>query len=173
MNKNSNFSTLAIMVIKELRLERGIHQGTVAAQVGKNPNAWTKIENGQTGLMFDVMIGACTALQIHPTYLIELTDKLIPLFRTAGFFFHNGSAGNDENDLLPLMLEYFNSLGYESLRSRPFDRVSITQLSGPFGSSAVPTIVRYCSDPNFKEWIDKGAEGNVPSIPVQSTPWFV
>lgn len=159
------------MVMKELRLERGIHQGTVAAHVGKSPNAWTKIENGQTGLTFDVMIGACAALQIHPSYLIELTEKLVPLLGSAGFFFHNGSAGNDENDLLPLMLEYFDSSGYESLKSRLFDRVSIHQLSGPFGSTAVPTIVRYCSDPNFKEWVDNGAQGNVPSIPVQSAPW--
>ncbi|MEZ9463175.1 helix-turn-helix domain-containing protein [Vibrio splendidus] len=172
MNKNANFSTLAIMVIKEIRLERGVHQGTVAASIGKNPNAWTKIENGQTGLTFDVMIGACSALHIHPSYLVELTEKLVPLFNTAGFFLHNGSAGNDENDLLPLMLEYFNSPGYESLKSRPFNRVSITQLSGPFGSTAVPTIVRYCTDPNFKEWVDKGAEGNTPSIPTQSASWM-
>ncbi|HFD4063011.1 TPA: helix-turn-helix transcriptional regulator [Vibrio parahaemolyticus] len=165
MNKNSNFSTLSVMVIKEIRLERGVHQGTIAAQVGKNPNAWTKIENGQTVLTLDVMIGACTALKIHPSYLIELTEKMIPMLNGAGFFFHNGSVGNDENDLLPLILDYFNSSGYENLKSRPFDRVSIQQLSGPFGSTAVPTIVRYCCEPDFKEWVDNGAEGNMPLIP--------
>ncbi|HCG7758330.1 helix-turn-helix domain-containing protein [Vibrio parahaemolyticus] len=172
MNKNANFSTLAIMVLKEIRLERGIHQGTVAASIGKNPNAWTKIENGQTSLTFDVMIGACSALKIHPTEFMKLTEKLVPLFSSAGFFLHHGSAGNDENDLLPLMLEYFNSSGYESIKSKFFDRVSITQLSGPFGSTAVPTIVRYCTDPSFKKWIDEGAEGNVPVIPEQSSSWM-
>ena len=61
MEKNTNFSTLAILIIKDIRLAKQIHQGFIAQQLGKTPSAWTKIENGQAQLSFDSMIGACIA----------------------------------------------------------------------------------------------------------------
>ncbi|HAS6997436.1 hypothetical protein BBM50_03665 [Vibrio parahaemolyticus] len=169
-DKNANFSTLSLIILKEIRLDRGIHQGVIADRIGKSPSAWTKIENGQSSLTFDVLIGACSALQIHPSHVTALIDKLIPLFAPYKFYFQVGTLSYEEDDLLRLASEYFNSKGYDELRTRPYERSSIENLGSPFGFTSTPTIVRYCCEPEFKEWIDNGAEGAAPSSPIFSSP---
>ena len=47
---NSNLSTLFLMTLKDIRLERGVHQGVISQQVGKTPSAWTKVETAKQGL---------------------------------------------------------------------------------------------------------------------------
>ncbi|EMN7408035.1 helix-turn-helix domain-containing protein [Vibrio parahaemolyticus] len=168
-DKNANFSTLSLMILKEIRLDRGIHQGVIADRIGKTPSAWTKIENGQSSLTFDVLIGACSALQVHPSHVTALMDKLIPLFAPYKFYFQVGTLSYEEDDLLRLTSEYFNSKGYDALKTRFFERYSIESLGSPFGFTSTPTIVRYCCEPEFKEWIDQGAVGAAPSIPVPNT----
>ncbi|WP_247963977.1 helix-turn-helix domain-containing protein, partial [Escherichia coli] len=79
-SKNSCFSTIHLMIIKELRLERGVHQGMLAQAAGKTPNAWTKIENGQSVLTVDALFGAFTALNITPVNFMSLAENLISEF---------------------------------------------------------------------------------------------
>ncbi|TCT45183.1 helix-turn-helix domain-containing protein [Vibrio crassostreae] len=164
MDKNANFSTLCLMILKEVRLERGVHQGNIAAVIGKTPSAWTKIENGQSSLTFDVFFGACSVLGYYPGQVTALMDQLIPMFGANHFYFQTGTLNEKEDDLLNLVIQYFNSKGYESLKSRPFERVSILNLGSPFVFSGTPTIVRYCCEPEFKKWIDEGAEGPAPNM---------
>lgn len=164
MESNANFSTLALMILKEIRMDRNVHQGVIADRIGKTPSAWTKIENGQSSLTLDVMIGACSALQIHPSAVLSMIDKLIPMFGPNRFYFQVGMLNHEEDDLLRLTQSYFNSKGYDELKRRFSDRVSIESLSvnNPFGFTATPTIVRYCCEPAFKEWVDDGANGVYP-----------
>lgn len=74
-----------------------------------------------------------------------------------GFYFHSVSLGENEDELLPLMLAYYNSKGYETLKSRPFDQVSVSAVGNPFSPAVIPTVVRYCCDLEFRKWIDDGA----------------
>lgn len=165
-SKNSCFSTIHLMIIKELRLERGVHQGVLAQAAGKTPNAWTKIENGQSVLTVDALFGACSALNITPVSFMSLVEKLIPEFNRYGYYFHPGTIDQEEDSLLPLMLGYFNSKGFESLKNRPFDRISISSIGYPFLGTApiVPTAVRYCFDTDFRTWVDNGAGPNYPAL---------
>ena len=165
MDKNANFSTLCLMILKEIKFDRGVHQGCIAAAIGKSPSAWTKIENGQSSLSFDVFYGACSVLGYSPAQITALMGQLIPMFGANRFHFQTGNISESEDDLLSLVIQYFNSKGYESLKSRPFERVSILNLEGPFSAFAVPTIVRYCCEPGFKQWVDQGAEPPAPGLP--------
>ena len=128
------------MILKEIRLEKGVHQGVIADRIGKSPSAWTKIENGQSSLTFDVFIVACTALQVHPSHVISLMDKLLPLFSASIFYFQSGTLDDKEDDLLPLVSSYFSSKGYEALRSRPLEKITIESLGYPFGFKELPFI---------------------------------
>lgn len=159
---NSNYSTLVLLALKDLRLERNIHQGLLAQAVGKTPSAWTKIESGQSPLTVDGLLGACSALQLWPSYIMTIVERLAQLFNSQGFWFHTVSLGENEDDLLPLMLAYYSSSGYEALKSRPFERVSLSVVGSPFNQNAVPTVVRYCCEPGFRRWVDNGA-------PIEST----
>lgn len=154
---NSSFSTLILLVLKEIRLERGVHQGHVAQLSSKTPSAWTKIENGQSPLTTDALFGACVALTIQPSYVMTLVERLVPVFNSAGCYFQTSAIGEAEDDLLKLMLKYFNSSGYDALRSRPLERVSVTNVGNLFSPNLIPTVVRYCCEPNFREWVDLGA----------------
>ena len=162
MDKNTNYSTLVLMILKEIRLDRGIHQGAIADRIGKTPSAWTKIENGQSILTFDVLVGACSVLQFHFSQVTGLMEKLIPILNSNGYYFQINPLNDEDNDLLSFINQYYKSSGYESLKLRPFDRVSVESFSNPFSFSSNPTIVRYCCEPAFKEWMDNGAKGEPP-----------
>lgn len=163
MDKNTNYSTLTLMIIREFRVNKGVHQGLIADRIGKTPSAWTKIENGKSALTFDVLIGACSVLGIHPSQVTALMDKLIPKFTVSKFYFQVGTITEEEDDLLSLISQYFNSKGYQKLKEgNNFEYTSIESFGSPFGFAAEPTIVRYCCEPDYKEWIDGGAEGFSP-----------
>lgn len=163
---NSNYSTLVLLVLKDLRLERNIHQGLLAQAIGKTPSAWNKIENGQSPLSMDGLMGACYALQLWPSYVVTVAERLTQLFNAQGFHFHTVSLGENEDDLLPRMLAYYSSSGYEALKSRPFERISVSAVGSPFDQNAIPTVVRYCCEEGFREWVDNGASTNLPIQPI-------
>lgn len=167
-SKNSCFSTVHLMVIKELRLERGVHQGVLAQAAGKTPSAWTKIENGQSVLTVDALFGACIALNITPVNFMTLVEKLISEFNRNKYYFHPGTIDQEEDSLLPLMLSYFNGKGFEIMKNKPFQRVSISSIGNPFASiHSTPTALRYCCDDVFRDWVNNGAENSLlPSPPL-------
>lgn len=61
------------------------------------------------------------------------------------------------------MLRYFNSKGFEALRNRPLERVSISSMGFSFGGGipVTPTAVRYCCDEAYRNWVDNGAKSNI------------
>ena len=162
---NSNFSTLHLLVLKELRFERNVHQGVIAQVAGKSPSAWNKVENGQSALTVDTFFGACNALQMSPSGVLNIVERLIPIFNANQVFFHASPLESGEDGLLPLVLSYFNSKGFEALRINPFSgRASVLNLSNPFSAPIIPTVVSYCIDPKFKEWVDAGAQPSNSSV---------
>lgn len=158
LSKNSNFSTLILTVLKDIRNERGVHQGYMAQMVGKSPSAWSKIEGGQSPLTTDVMLGACWALQLQPSYVMTVVERIVPMLNGHGFYFHVSDLADEEDALKPLVNAYFASKGFEAIKSRPYDRVSVTAVGNMFIPDAIPTVVRYCCEPAFRDWFDNGAE---------------
>lgn len=155
---NSNFSTLHLLVLKELRFERNVHQGVISQVAGKSPSAWSKIESGQSALTVDAFFGACNALQMSPSGVLNIVERLVPMFNAHQVFFHATTLDGSEDGLLPLVLAYFNSKGFDTLRVNPFGgRTSVLNLTNPFSVPFVPTVVSYCTDEKFREWIDGGA----------------
>ena len=53
-NKVSSFSTIVLLLLKELRLERNIHQAHIADYCDKTPSAWNKIESGKNTLSMEI-----------------------------------------------------------------------------------------------------------------------
>lgn len=123
--------------------------------LGKTPSAWTKIENGQSPLSVDVLFGACAALQIQPSYVLNLVERLVTHFGNHNWYFQTIPLKEEEDELLPMFLAYFNSPGYNGQKSRPGGLISIVNIANVFAlPSHLPTAVRYCCEPNFREWMD-------------------
>lgn len=155
INLHSNFSTLFLAIFKEARSNLNLNQGFIASSLGKTPSAWTKIENGQSQISFDIFLGVCQAIRFQPAYVIAMVEKLVFFFNQRGYFFFYG---NDDDDLLlPRVLEFYNSKGF---RNR-YNFVSIFAFND---TNIFPSVVRYCTESEFKKWFDAGAEGTPPQL---------
>ena len=61
--KITKFTTILLLILKECRLERNIHQAVIADGMGKSANAFTKIETGSTALQMDTFLSYCKTLK--------------------------------------------------------------------------------------------------------------
>lgn len=156
--KSACFSTLLLVVLKEIRLERGWHQGFLAQQIGKSASSFSKMESGQTLLTADAFFGICLGLQVTPAYVSNIATTLMNIFNRNGYFF-SAATPLEEDQLLPFVTSYFCSKGYEALKLRPMERISVTALGEFMQQSFVPepTVVTYCCNEQFRSWIDSGA----------------
>ncbi|WP_226637367.1 helix-turn-helix domain-containing protein [Novosphingobium profundi] len=165
----SSYSTLALLVFREARLERGVQQGRFAQAFGVTPSAWSKIENGDSNLTFDAALSACGALGMEPFHLMNIVVDLSKQMYLYGWYFQTITLGAKEDKLLGLISRYFSSQGYQNLRSS-FNSVRVSVIPSPFQPGQTPTVVRYCGDMTFRNWIDEGANGEPPSPPGFSLP---
>jgi transcriptional regulator with XRE-family HTH domain len=170
MQHNASSSSLLLLTLKEIRLENGVHPGKIADAVGITPSAWAKIESGQSALTLEILGDACRALSLYPSFVMTLAERLAQILNTHGWYFQHPRLGK-EDELLPLVQSYFASTGYEALRSRPHEKVSVLALQFP-APWPTPTIVNYCCIQDFKAWVDSGAPiGAMPQtvgIPILS-----
>lgn len=156
--RSANYSTVCLLALKDVRLERGFHQSHLAQFVGKTPSAWAKIENGQSPLQVDTLFGACLAMGINPSQFLAVVERICQCFNYQNWYFY-ASDLQGEDELLPLVQEYFASSGFENLKARPADRLTVQGFASSISSIVLPTIVRYCCFPEVKKWIDDGAPG--------------
>lgn len=173
MQRNSSQSTLLLLVLREIRLDNSIHPGQLAYFTGKTPREWESIESGKSPLTLQLLTNASYGLSLPPSHVMSVAEQLTQVFNRHGWFFQTTPLGKDD-ELMPLIDSYFDSKGYEALRARPIDRISVNFLNmgmGMGGYHSEPTIVRYCCDPDFKNWIDAGAQPGMttPTVDVTSS----
>lgn len=53
-SKVTSFSSMTLLLLKELRLERNLHQAQLAEICDKTPSSWTKIETGKSPLSMEI-----------------------------------------------------------------------------------------------------------------------
>lgn len=168
MQRNSSLSTLLLLVLREIRLDNSIHPGVLAHFTGKTPKEWESIEAGKSPLTLQLLTDASHGVSQPPSHVMSVAEQLMQIFNRHGWFFQTTPLGKDD-ELLPLINSYFGSKGYEALRARPIDRISVNLLNmgmGMGGYHSDPTIVRYCCDPDFKSWIDDGAQPEMTNLTV-------
>lgn len=155
MNKTSRFSTLAVMAIKDLRLERNIPLGAWAEILGKTPSAVSKIENFQSTISLESIYAAGQAINISPSKIMSITESMIKIFNSSGFYF-SYVLSQEEDELCPLVMRYFSSPGYENYKKTPWLLTSLLNIVDTFPkSNDCPTIIQYCCDASFREWFDR------------------
>lgn len=171
MQRNSSRSTLLLLALREIRLDSNIHIGQLALNTGKTPKEWESVETGKSPLTLQLLTSASYGLSQVPSHVMFVAEQLTQVFARYGWYFQPAPLGKDD-ELLPLIDSYFGSKGYEALRTRPIERISVNLLNmgmGVSGYYADPTIVRYCCDPDFKEWIDAGAQSEMTPPAVATT----
>lgn len=101
IKKITKFTTILLLILKECRLERNIHQAVIADGMGKSANAFTKIETGSTALQMDTFLSYCKSLNVSPSAVMATAERYVVLFSSLGWYISGSSeAINEDGDAL-------------------------------------------------------------------------
>lgn len=99
--KITKFTTILLLILKECRLERNIHQAVIADGMGKSANAFTKIETGSTALQMDTFLSYCKTLNVSPSAVMATAERYVVLFSSLGWYISGSSeAVTEDGDAL-------------------------------------------------------------------------
>jgi transcriptional regulator with XRE-family HTH domain len=151
--KVTTFSTITLMLLKEVRLERGIHQAQTADMCDKTPSAWTKIETGRSPLTMEIFFRVCNGLHVAPSAVLATMDRYAVLLSQNGWGVISKELDFNEDLLLKDAQDYYASSGFRSRASIPtfgFNSVLNGPIYNPNGSITLAPVFWFALDPVFK-----------------------
>jgi transcriptional regulator with XRE-family HTH domain len=147
--KVTTFTSITILLLREVRLEQGLHQAQIADMLSATPSAWTKIEAGKSALSLENLFRVCNGLRIPPSTLMAAMERYATLMAENGWAVISTQLGFDDDALLKEAQEYYSSAGF---RGRAPLRWGV--LNGPtrnFDGSITPAeVFAFALDANFK-----------------------
>jgi len=156
--KITTFSSICVILLREVRMERGIHQAQLADWLGKTPSAWTKVEAGKIPLTLEAFVKICNTMQVMPSAVMATAERYTPLFGNnwnpwpwVVLFHEAGSVEKD--DLLIAAQEYWASP--EGRRQQDNRLGFYSVLNGPIysqnGMITIAPVFQFALDPAFQE----------------------
>lgn len=151
--KVTSLTAISLILLKETRLERGIHQAQLAEKCNKTPSAWGKIETGKTTFTMEMFYCVCSALNTPPSAVMAATERYANLFIQNGWAVLNSQL-ESEDLLLSEAQEYYRSEGFKT--RPPFSLFSGRgmALNGPInmpnGQLDISDVFRFALDMDFK-----------------------
>ncbi|MGY0147822.1 helix-turn-helix domain-containing protein (plasmid) [Edwardsiella tarda] len=124
--KLTNFTSVLLLLIKECRLERGVHQAQLAEKINKSPSSFAKIETGKSPLTMEVFLACCSSLMISPSAVMATAERYGNLLTNNGWTLLNSSLEEKDDKLLMESQEYYSSPGYKARLN------TLSALNGPF-----------------------------------------
>ena len=94
--KITTYTSICVILLRELRIERGIHQAQVADWIGKSPSAWTKVEAGKSPLQFETFARVCLSFQVQPSTVMAAAVRYSQLLRQHQCVILIGTHNTDE-----------------------------------------------------------------------------
>lgn len=153
-NKVTTFSSITLILLKELRLERNIHQAQIAETCNKTPSAWTKVETGRSSLSMEIFFRVCHGLRVSPAVVLSAVETYAILLSQNGWAIISKEISFSEDLLLNEAHEYYSSPGYRSQSPSPYFGFG-SVLNGPMysqdGTVTANAVFRFALDPQFKE----------------------
>ncbi|MGC0901055.1 helix-turn-helix transcriptional regulator [Pantoea agglomerans] len=120
--RHTNLTSIATIVLKEYRLERGIQQALLAERLGKTPSNFNKIESGKTPLTMDVFLAICSNLAVKPSVIMNIAETYSNLMTNAGWVVMHSSLPESDDDLLKEANEYYSS---HVFKNRGFSNIAL------------------------------------------------
>ncbi len=114
IEKVTNFSSITLVLLKELRLERSIHQAQIADMCDRTPSAWTKIETGKSPLPMEMFFRVCNGIQVPPSAVLAAMERYAALLSQNGWAVISKQLEFNEDKLLIEAQEYYSSNGFKA-----------------------------------------------------------
>ncbi len=151
----TTFSSIALILLRELRLERSIHQAQIADMCGKTPSAWTKIETGKTPLPMEMFFRVCMGLQVAPSAVLSTMERYATLFTSNNWAVVSKQLDFNEDTLLKEAQEYYGSSGFRARVPVQVWNLNTSVLNGPIynpnGTVTPIDVFLFALNPEFKE----------------------
>ena len=112
-NPTTTLSSVILLILKELRLERNMHQAQVAEACDKTPSAWTKIELGKSPLSMEIFFRVCNILQGSASSVLATAESHSTLLSQNKWWIMSKQLDFDDDDLLQKAQEYYSSENYK------------------------------------------------------------
>lgn len=165
----TTYSSICMILLRELRIERGIHQAQVADWIGKTPSAWTKVEAGKSPLQFETFVRVCFSFQVQPSMVMATAERYAALLRQYHWAVLASELALGEDLLLSRAQEYWGSPGFRVSSATPAGWSVPSVLNGPLynpdGTITLALSIRFALDDNFREM--QLATPQISSLPLQ------
>lgn len=156
MNNESKITTvtsICVIILRELRVERGYHQAQVADWLGKTPSAWTKVEAGKSPLQFEAFIRVCNGMAVMSSAVMATAERYAWVLFQNGWAIVSTELDSAEDGLLGQAQEYWASPGGRSVGSNRWGFNSI--LNGPIhglnSTVNIAPVFQFALDPAFRQ----------------------
>ncbi|CAM3485611.1 HTH cro/C1-type domain-containing protein [Bordetella sputigena] len=172
--KITTITSICVILLREVRAERGIHQAQVADWIGKTPSAWTKVEAGKSPLQFETFIRVCNSMQVAPSAVMAAAERYAALLSQSGWAVLASELAFEEDGLLGQAQKYWASPG---CRNQPTNRWGFTSvLNGPIynmdRSISLAAVFQFALDPVFQE-LQLNPPPTIPSHPPSPGPYAI
>lgn len=152
-SKITTITSICVVLLREVRAERGIHQAQVADWIGKTPSSWTKVEAGKSPLQFETFIRVCHSMQVAPSAVMATAERYAALLSQSGWAVITSDLPFEEDGLLIKAQKYWASPG---CRNQPEHRWAFTSvLSGPVynidRSVTIAAVFQFALDHMFED----------------------
>lgn len=114
IEKVTTFSSITLVLLKELRLERNIHQAQIADMCDRTPSAWTKIETGKSPLPMEMFFRVCNGIQVPPSAVLAAMERYAALLSQNGWAVITKQLEFNEDTLLIEAQEYYSCAGFKA-----------------------------------------------------------
>jgi transcriptional regulator with XRE-family HTH domain len=170
--KITTITSICVILLREVRVERAIHQAQVADWLGKTPSAWTKVEAGKSPLQFETFVRVCNGMQVTPSAVMATAERYATLFSQNGWAVIT-ELDFSEDGLLRQAQEYWASPGCRMLIPNRY--LSFTSvLNGPIcnfdRTVSIAPVFQFALDQQFRELQLNPPPPIVPNFELNSHP---
>jgi transcriptional regulator with XRE-family HTH domain len=131
-NNITTLSSIILILLKELRIERNIHQAHLAERCGKTPSSWSKIESGKSSLTMELFLKICNAIPIQPSNVLATAENYSNLFAQQGWAILSQELSFNEDRLLQEVQKYYSSDNYKLRVPQIMWNLNISVLNTPY-----------------------------------------
>ncbi len=166
--KVTSINTISAIILKELRLERKMHQALLAERVNKAPSAWSKIENGKASIDVALLFQCAAAMGLAAMDILSIIDRYAQFLSSSGFqILFNSDPETD--DLREIADEYYKSPGHKLLNKQFSNFQGVSVQGGPSRNSEYKLVCldvfRCAVEPEFRKQMNDEALEIRPNVP--------
>ena len=151
----TTITSICVVLLREVRTERSIHQAQIADWIGKTPSAWTKVEAGKSPLQFETFIRVCNSMQVAPSAVMAAAERYAALLSQSGWAILTSELPLEEDKLMASAQKYWGSLSSHRSQQATSWGYYTSVLNGPIynmdRSISLAAVFQFALDPTFSE----------------------